>query len=164
MQRFAMRMDLRAPIKRGRISLVAVIAAAALIGSAAGQQVLAQNSAPATRTLVRAGHLLDVRTGKTLDAQTIVVTGDRITAIAATSATPAQAGDKVIDLGGMTVLPGLIDVHTHLTMNPVFDPYLELTETNAKDAINGVVNARTTLMAGLYDGAQRRQTLRDLLT
>ena len=42
----------------------------------------------------------------------------------------------------------MIDVHTHLTMNPDFDPYRELTETDAKDAINGVVNARTTLMAG----------------
>jgi imidazolonepropionase-like amidohydrolase len=48
----------------------------------------------------------------------------------------------------MTVLPGLIDVHTHLTMNTDFDPYRELTSTDAKEAINGVVNARTTLMAG----------------
>jgi imidazolonepropionase-like amidohydrolase len=54
----------------------------------------------------------------------------------------------VVDLGGMTVLPGLIDVHTHLTMNTDFDPYRELTSTSAKEAINGVVNARTTLMAG----------------
>jgi len=145
MQRFAMQFSCCAPARRGWVALVAVVA---LLGSMARQQVRAQDNAPAARTLVRAGHLLDVRTGKTLDAQTIVVSGDRITAVAATSATPAQPGDKVIDLGGMTVLPGLIDVHTHLTSNPVFDPYLELTETNAKDAINGVVNARTTLMAG----------------
>jgi imidazolonepropionase-like amidohydrolase len=146
-----MRLDLRAPMRRGWISLVsliALVAAFALLGSAACTPASAQASAPAARTLVRAGHLLDVHTGKTLDAQTIVVTGDRITAIAATSATPTQPGDKVIDLGGMTVLPGLIDVHTHLTMNPNFDPYYELTQTNAKEAINGVVNARTTLMAG----------------
>src|SRR5579863_4949320 len=143
-----MRLDLLAPDKRGWISLVSFIAAVTLSGSMAGPRVSAQSSAPATRTLVRAGHLLDVRTGKTLDAQTIVVSGDRITAIAATSATPAQPGDKVIDLGGMTVLPGLIDVHTHLTMQPNFDPYFELTQTNAKEAINGVANARVTLMAG----------------
>src|SRR5579863_5812890 len=143
-----MRLDLLAPDKRGWISLVSFIAAVTLSGSMAGPRVSAQSSAPATRTLVRAGHLLDVQTGKTLDAQTIVVSGDRITAVAATSATPPQPGDKVIDLGGMTVLPGLIDVHTHLTMQPNFDPYFELTQTNAKEAINGVVNARTTLMAG----------------
>lgn len=103
----------------------------------------------AKRTLIRAGHLLDVKTGKLLDAQTIVVAGDTIQSIAPTASTPAQPGDAVIDLGSLTVLPGLIDVHTHLTMNSDFDPYRELTSTDAKEAINGVVNARTTLMAGI---------------
>ena len=100
------------------------------------------------RTLIRAGHLLDVHTGKIRDAQTIVVTGDKITAIAPTASTPAAASDTVIDLGSLTVLPGLIDVHTHLTMNTDFDPYHEVTSTDAKEAINGVVNAKATLMAG----------------
>jgi imidazolonepropionase-like amidohydrolase len=104
--------------------------------------------AEAGRTLVRAGHLLDVKTGKLLDTQTIVVAGDTIQSIAPTASVTAQAGDTVVDLGGMTVLPGLIDVHTHLTSNPDFDPYRELTITNAKEAITGVANARTTLMAG----------------
>jgi len=109
----------------------------------------AQPSTAATgRTLIRAGHLLDVHTGRLLDSETIVVTGERITAIAATASTPANSGDTVIDLSALTVLPGLIDVHTHITGNPDFDPYKELIETDAKDAINGVVNARTTLMAG----------------
>jgi imidazolonepropionase-like amidohydrolase len=103
---------------------------------------------PAQRTLVRAAHLVDVQTGKLLDSQTIVVVGDTIQSIGPSGKVTAQSGDRVIDLGGMTVLPGLIDVHTHLTMNPDFDPYRELTSTRAKEAINGVVNARTTLMAG----------------
>jgi imidazolonepropionase-like amidohydrolase len=97
---------------------------------------------------VRAGHLLDVKTGKLLDNQTLVVVGDTIQAIAPTSKVPAQPGDTVVDLSGMTVLPGLIDVHTHLTGNPDFDPYRELISTDAKEAITGVVNARTTLLAG----------------
>jgi len=103
----------------------------------------------AKRTLVRAGHLLDVKTGRLLEVQTIVVVGDTIQSIAPTSEVQAQPGDAVVDLGGLTVLPGLIDVHTHLTMNANFDPFLEVTSTDAKEAINGVVNARTTLLAGI---------------
>ncbi len=117
---------------------------------AAGAAATAQQAANsgAKRTLVRAGHLLDVKTGKVSDAQTIVVVGDTIQSIAPTDSVPAEPSDKVVDLGGRTAMPGLIDVHTHLTMNPDFDPYRELTSTSAKEAINGVVNAKTTLMAG----------------
>jgi len=107
-----------------------------------------QSPPAAKRTLVRAGHVLDVKTGKIADAQTIVVVGDTIQSIAPSASVTAQAGDTVVDLGAMTVMPGLIDVHTHLTMNTEFDPYRELISTDAKEAINGVVNARTTLMAG----------------
>ena len=101
-----------------------------------------------TRTLVRTGHILDVKTGAEPAAQTIIVTGDRITAIASTSSTPKQPGDTEIDLTRYTVMPGLIDVHTHLTMAPNFDPYYELSMTPAKEAIIGVENAKVTLEAG----------------
>jgi imidazolonepropionase-like amidohydrolase len=100
------------------------------------------------RTLIKAGHVLDVKTGKIADAQTIVVVGDTIQSIAPSASVAAQPEDTVVDLGRMTVMPGLIDVHTHLTMNTEFDPYRELVSTDAKEAINGVVNARATLMAG----------------
>jgi imidazolonepropionase-like amidohydrolase len=100
------------------------------------------------RTLVRTAHLLDVHSGSLLDNQTIVVTGDKITAIAPTASTPAAAADVVIDLGKLTVLPGLIDVHTHITMDTNFDPFHEITMTDGKSAIIGVVNAKTTLLAG----------------
>ena len=100
------------------------------------------------RTLVRVGHVLDVKTGKLADNQTIVVVGDKIDSISPTASVNAGSGDRVVDLGALTVMPGLIDVHTHLTMNTDFDPFLEVTSTDAKEAINGVVNARSTLMAG----------------
>jgi imidazolonepropionase-like amidohydrolase len=124
---------------------------AAILWVAVGSSmVFGQAAKPSagSRTLVRAGHLLDVKTGKILDGQTIVVTGDTISSVGASSAVPTQPGDTVVDLGDRTVMPGLIDVHTHITGEPNFDPYFELTQTDAKEAIHGVVNARTTLMAG----------------
>ncbi|MGB7546159.1 MAG: amidohydrolase family protein [Terracidiphilus sp.] len=133
-------------LKKLAIVLCLATGAAALIGQPAAQP--ASKLIP-KRTLVRVGHLLDVKAGKLLDDQTIVVTGDTIQSVAPTAAVPAQPGDAVIDLGGLTVLPGLIDVHTHLTGNPDFDPYKELTNTDAKEAITGVANARTTLLAGI---------------
>jgi imidazolonepropionase-like amidohydrolase len=108
---------------------------------------LSAQTAPA-RTLIRAGHVIDVHSGKEAADQTIVVTGDSITAIAATASTPKQAGDTEIDLHNMTVLPGLIDVHTHLTMDTNFDPYHELSTSVAKSALIGARNAKVTLDAG----------------
>ena len=124
--------------------------AVALLLAAAAAAVVAQPAAQLStkRTLVRAGHLLDVKTGKLLDSQTIVVVGETIQSIAPTANVQAQSGDTVVDLSALTVLPGLIDVHTHLTMNTDFDPFHEVTSTNAKEAINGVANARLTLLAG----------------
>jgi imidazolonepropionase-like amidohydrolase len=129
-----------------KLKLASVVSVSLLTLSAALAQPAA--SPAAKRTLVRAGHLLDVKTGKLADGETIVVVGDAIQSIAPSASVSAQPGDAVIDLGSMTVLPGLIDVHTHLTMNPDFDPFHEVTSTDAKEAINGVVNARTTLLAG----------------
>src|ERR1700729_1145035 len=105
-------------------------------------------TAPQTRTLLRTGHILDVKTGTEPAAQTIIIEGDRITAIAPTVSTPANSGDREVDLTAYTLLPGLIDVHTHLTMAPNFDPYFELSMTPGKEAIIGVENAKTTLEAG----------------
>jgi imidazolonepropionase-like amidohydrolase len=115
---------------------------------AVGITTLAQTQANGKRTLVRAGHVLDVKTGKLADAQTIVVVGESIQSMGPTASVTAQPGDVVVDLGKWTVMPGMIDVHTHITGNPDFDPYKELSATDAKEAIDGVVNAQTTLLAG----------------
>jgi len=134
-------------LHRFSLSVVALWAAT-LMPVAPPSVASGQTAPPAARILVRAAHLLDVHTGKILDAQTIVVSGDQIVSIAPTSSTPAMPGDTVVDLGSLTALPGLIDVHTHLTMANNFDPLYLITETDAIDAINGVANARVTLMAG----------------
>ncbi len=100
------------------------------------------------RTLLRAGHVLDVHTGREMPDATVIVQGERIVAIAPTASTPAQAGDREMDLRKDTLLPGLIDVHVHLTGVTDFDPYFELSMTPGKEAILGVENAKTTLEAG----------------
>jgi len=128
-----------------RLTLPTLLAAATLLIPAQGQ--LAYKPA-APRTLLRAGHVLDVHTGKEAAAETIVVEGDKITGIAPTASTPAKPGDREVDLTAYTLLPGLIDVHTHLTMATDFDPYFELSMTPGKEAILGVENAKTTLEAG----------------
>ncbi len=131
---------------RHGIVLCASILISVVLGVADG---FAAGAAPApTRVLLRAGHVLNVRTGEETAAQTIVVSGDAITAIGATADLPRLAGDVEIDLRGMTLLPGLIDVHTHLTMETTFDPYHELSTTVAKSALIGAHNAALTLQAG----------------
>jgi imidazolonepropionase-like amidohydrolase len=108
----------------------------------------ADETASPGRILIRAGHVLDVRTGNEAADQTIVVTAGAISSIAATSATPKNTQDREIDLRSLTVLPGLIDVHTHLTMDTNFDPYHELSTSIAKSALIGARNAKVTLHAG----------------
>jgi imidazolonepropionase-like amidohydrolase len=112
------------------------------------ERAAADESAPAARILIRAGVILDTHSGKETADQTIIVTGGLISAIAATADTPRQATDREIDLRGMTVLPGLIDVHTHLTMDTNFDPYHELSTSIAQSALIGAHNAKVTLQAG----------------
>lgn len=125
-----------------RIMYLALLLIAALATTSAQAQTAT------TRTLVRAGRLLDVHTGQELQNQTLIVVGDRILSIAPTPQVPLQTGDQEIDLGHSTILPGLMDVHTHLTMATNFDPYFELSMTPAKEAILGVENAKVTLEAG----------------
>src|ERR1700747_735933 len=72
-------------------------------------------SAQSRRTVVRAGHLLDVKTGQTLSGQAIVIEGDKIVSVGPAGDVKPGADVRIIDLPNATVLPGLIDAHTHLT-------------------------------------------------
>ncbi len=97
--------------------------------------------------VVRAARLIDGRGGAPVAPAMVLVEGDRITAVGSGLAVPA--GARVIDLGGATLLPGLIDLHTHLTDK--FGVHWEevlTTTTPPEAALWGAKNARDTLLAG----------------
>ena len=97
---------------------------------------------------IRAGKLIDVVGGKVLADQTILVSGDRITAVGPSAATPVPAGARVIDLSRETVLPGLVDAHVHLTGDPHQHGYRSLGVSDIRAAMYGAYAARRTLEAG----------------
>jgi imidazolonepropionase-like amidohydrolase len=100
--------------------------------------------------VIRAGKLIDVRNGRVLAGQSILIEGERIKAVGANIQTPD--GARVIDLGKSTVLPGLIDNHTHVLLHGdvTADDYAEqlLKESIPYRAIQATVAARTALTNG----------------
>lgn len=129
------------------MSMLAAIASAASIAAAlpARAQTAAPPAAPA-RIAIRAAHAIEPRTGKRIDNAVIVVDGDRISSVSSGGAVPN--GAKVIDLGDATVLPGLIDVHTHLSSES-HDYYTDLFRRSPIDnAVRAPVYAKRTLEAG----------------
>jgi imidazolonepropionase-like amidohydrolase len=116
--------------------LIAVGVASALIAVAAAQV-----------TVVKAGKLIDSDTGTVLIDQTILIRNNRIEKVGTGLAVPA--GAKVIDLSKMTVLPGLIDCHTHLADGAHGgEPLDQFRKTAARVALESVPNARVTLESG----------------
>jgi imidazolonepropionase-like amidohydrolase len=108
-------------------------------------RIMAQQSP--RRVVVHAGHALDVKTGKLLSDQTFIIEDGRIVSAGPSAETKAPADALRIDLPNATVLPGLIDAHTHLTYEPRFG-YEELGVSVVRSALIGAKNARVTLQAG----------------
>ena len=116
---------------------------------------------PSRVIAVKAGRLIDVKSGVVRENQTIIIEGERIKSVGANLAIPD--GARVVDLSRSTVLPGLIDCHTHLLQNyrgqlGGDDPNMVLTVTQmstAKRALLGAAMGREDLEAGIT-------TVRDL--
>jgi imidazolonepropionase-like amidohydrolase len=102
--------------------------------------------ASAETVVVTAAKMVDVLAGKTIDSPVVVITDGRITSVSSGGAVPA--GAKRIDLGSKTILPGLIDMHVHLTSLAEIGGYRSLRYTDSFWQAVGVANAKKTLEAG----------------
>lgn len=127
---------------RHRSPLVSVVASLAF----AVTSVAAQQPAGSQRLAVRAAHMIDVVSGTRIDNVVVLIDGERITQVGSGVAIPT--GTRTIDLGLATLLPGLIDVHTHLSSQSG-DYYTDLFRRSPIDnAVRAPAYARTTLEAG----------------
>src|SRR5262245_10875894 len=123
-----------------------------ILGLATIESAIAQ--VPPTPT---ASRLVSVRAGRLFDGQgdalandvRILVEGDRISKVGLASQLALPEGVREIDLRGMTILPGLIDCHTHLSMRADrYDPIYKFKDTPFQRAFAAVLHAETTLKAG----------------
>jgi imidazolonepropionase-like amidohydrolase len=104
-------------------------------------------TAHADTVVVTADRMIDVLAGRTVDHPQITVVDGRITAVGLQGSAVPE-GARRVDLPGMTLLPGLIDMHTHITADPRYSGYRGLEFTDNFWTVVGVANAKKTLEAG----------------
>jgi imidazolonepropionase-like amidohydrolase len=117
---------------------------AALFLVVSGTAASAAAADPAT--LVRCGRLIDGRGDPATTSVVVQVAGDRIAAIG--KDLPAPAGARTIDLGDATCLPGFIDLHAHILINPGDVLADSLRKSSARKALEGLRNAQVRLRNG----------------
>src|SRR5215471_6587947 len=129
------------------------ILALAMVLAIASAISTAQTTKPAQPIMIKAGRLIDVRGGRILDRQAILIQDDRIKEVVPAAEMESKAaGARVIDLSGATVLPGMIDCHTHILLQgditaEDYDEQL-LKESIPFRAIRATASARMALMNG----------------
>jgi len=105
-------------------------------------------SAQAETVAVTAAKLVDVQNGKVIEHPVVVIQDERITAVGAAGSVAIPADAKHVDLPNLTLLPGLIDMHVHLTAEPTIGGFNSLLYTDSFWPVVGVRNAKLTLKAG----------------
>jgi imidazolonepropionase-like amidohydrolase len=149
-------------MKRLRNWLVLAVLISSTLASPAHAQQSQQTPPP---ILVKASRLLDPRTGNVLSPASVLIEGDKIKQVGSASQIGVPAGAKIIDLGNATLLPGLIDSHTHLFLDIIVPPQAEMdrhwnglfapgmllaiVESPTKRALLGAQLAREDLESGI---------------
>jgi imidazolonepropionase-like amidohydrolase len=110
------------------------------------EQVLPSPPGAARVVAIRAGRFIDVAAGRTLSNVVILVRGQKIDAVGPNVSVPD--GAEVIDLSSMTVLPGLVDCHTHLADLGASEPLEVVKRTAVETAYAVIPNSRLTLLSG----------------
>ena len=112
-------------------------------------QAKPEPQAPKKIVVLKAAQIFDSKAGKYISGQAIIIEGDRIQQVVPAAGFNAPAGAEVIDLGSATLLPGLIDCHTHLGARADrYDEIYDFKDTPFQSAFAGVMNSRKTLEAG----------------
>ena len=137
--------DTLAPIRWDKDSAMYTVDAARFLIAIVATLLLSAGAGAETIYLT-AETLIDPVDGKRISNPVVEIEGDRIVKVTANGSVPASA--TRIDLAGKTILPGLADMHTHLTWYASDAGYNGLSVSYTDEAIRGVVNARKTLMAG----------------
>lgn len=117
------------------LTLVMAVTSPAALADSAGHPIV-----------LHAAHLLEVDTGRLVTPAEVLIEGDRIVAVGISVQHPT--GAEVIDLGGTTLLPGLIDAHVHLFLHPGAEDLQTVEESVPQRTIQAVLAARADLMAG----------------
>lgn len=133
---------------RLRTTLLGLIALPLFAGVSAASAAAASASAAAGVTVITGGHLLDVATGKWIDHPAVFVEQGRVTSIADARTVKWGKDVRHVDLGNRYLLPGLIDMHVHLTSLAEVGGYQDLRYTDSFWSVVGVANAAKTLNAG----------------
>jgi imidazolonepropionase-like amidohydrolase len=119
-----------------------------MLKSLVGWLSLCSLSLAAAPVVLKCGNLLDVRAGRLQRDFVILIVNGKINQVGPASAVATPTGATVIDLSSGTCMPGLIDVHDHLTSDPSHSGYQGLGVSVPRSAVTGVKNARLTLQAG----------------